>query len=119
MSNSPYTPPVQFTPTQPSVAVKRSVVVRRLDPVSTGAMLGGVYVLIGLIIGGVMSLAAVLGVAFGGGEDAAAGLFVGLGAILFIPLFYGVLGFIGGLVMALIYNAVAHFIGGIRIELEG
>jgi hypothetical protein len=33
------------------------------------------------------------------------------------PIFYGVMGFIGGVVMAAMYNLVASFTGGIKMEL--
>jgi len=36
-----------------------------------------------------------------------------------VASFYGVLGFIMGAIGALIYNAVAGIIGGIKFELEG
>ena len=35
-----------------------------------------------------------------------------------VPIFSAVVGFIGGAVMAFIYNAISHAIGGLEIELE-
>lgn len=35
-----------------------------------------------------------------------------------MPLFYGVLGFVFGLIAALLYNRVARLIGGVEIEIE-
>jgi hypothetical protein len=42
----------------------------------------------------------------------------GVGSIIFLPIFYGILGFIGGLITAWTYNLVARFAGGLEIELE-
>jgi hypothetical protein len=36
-----------------------------------------------------------------------------------LPVFYGILGFIGGMIGALVYNLAAGIVGGIRFELEG
>ena len=41
------------------------------------------------------------------------GLF-GVGAVIFLPIFYGVLGAIGGALAALIYNIIAGMVGGLR-----
>lgn len=38
--------------------------------------------------------------------------------VAFVPFFYAVLGFIFGAVIAFIYNAISHAVGGIEIELE-
>ena len=35
-----------------------------------------------------------------------------------MPLLYGVIGFVSGLIYALIYNLASGFVGGIRIEVE-
>jgi len=39
-------------------------------------------------------------------------------AAVMLPIFSAVVGFIGGPVMAFIYNAISHAIGGLEIELE-
>jgi hypothetical protein len=41
-----------------------------------------------------------------------------VGAIVIAPVFYGVLGAIGGLIMAFLYNIVARMAGGIEVQLE-
>jgi hypothetical protein len=41
-----------------------------------------------------------------------------VGSIILFPLFYGILGFIGGLIMAGLYNLLAGFVGGIEVELQ-
>ncbi|HEX8186700.1 MAG TPA: hypothetical protein VF747_18175, partial [Blastocatellia bacterium] len=48
------------------------------------------------------------------------GLIGGMGiiSIFIFPVIYGVLGFIGGAIAALIYNFAAGFMGGVELELE-
>jgi hypothetical protein len=45
-------------------------------------------------------------------------LLFGAGSVIFLPIFYGILGFVLGLITALLYNLVARLVGGIQIELE-
>lgn len=46
--------------------------------------------------------------------------FTGLGvlAIIILPIVYGIMGFVGGAIAAVIYNLIARWIGGIEVELE-
>ena len=37
---------------------------------------------------------------------------------IFMPIVYGVMGFIFGILMAAIYNLIARWIGGIEVEVE-
>jgi hypothetical protein len=92
------------------------VIIKSINPLSAGKMLGLTYACLGLLIGGIVSLVALAGAA--GKQGGAAGLLFGAGAVILIPLFYGVLGFIGGLISALIYNVIAGAVGGIEIEVE-
>lgn len=43
---------------------------------------------------------------------------MGIGFMIFAPLLYAFIGFITGLIGALIYNLVAQWIGGIEVEVE-
>jgi len=40
-----------------------------------------------------------------------------IGMLLIIPFWYAVIGFLWGIFIAFIYNSVARYIGGIKIEL--
>jgi hypothetical protein len=42
----------------------------------------------------------------------------GVGAIVFLPVIYGVMGFITGALGAAIYNLFSGMIGGVELELE-
>ena len=81
-----------------------------------GLIFGVIYGLILIVFGAAIS-------AMGPGRDATAGgvstVVMGVAMMIGLPLFYGVLGFIMGAIGALIYNAVAGIIGGVKFELEG
>jgi hypothetical protein len=97
--------------------------IRRFDVLSVGKIMGATYGLLGLIFGLIFSFLAILGATAGlaagnGGEDAVFGFFFGAGAIIFLPIFYGFMGFVAGIVGSAIYNLVAGFAGGIQVELD-
>jgi hypothetical protein len=83
--------------------------IRRFGILQTAKVLGVLYALAGLLVAPIFALVAVLG------PDASP---FGLVFALFLPAFYGVLGFIMTALAAAIYNAIAGWIGGIEIELS-
>jgi hypothetical protein len=98
------------------------VVIRRVGVLSLGKVLGVLYALLGLIVGALFAIVSLLGAAVGAADsqasDAFAGLLFSVGSVIFLPIFYGILGFVFGLIGALLYNGIARLIGGIEIELE-
>jgi hypothetical protein len=98
------------------------MVLKSIGVLSCGKLMGTMYACLGLIFGAFMSLISLIGVAAApggpGNENAIGAAFVGVGAIIFLPIFYGVMGFIGGIISAAIYNVIAGFIGGIELELQ-
>jgi len=93
---------------------------RRIDPLSLAKVGGLLYALIGLLIGALISLFAVAG-AMSIAQDASdefVGLVFGVGAIFVLPVFYGAMGFVGGLLSAFLYNLAAKFVGGVVLDLE-
>lgn len=93
--------------------------IRRVDPVSAMKVCAVLYAAIGLFIGAIISLIGMAGFMARAGQDlpGAFGFLFGAAAIIIAPVFYGIIGAIGGLVMAALYNLVAQFTGGIQIEL--
>lgn len=89
------------------------MVIRRVGALSCAKVTGLLYVILGLIFGACLSLVSLLG--FGGGNSALQGIF-GVGAIVLLPIFYGVLGFLGTLVMAALFNFAAGITGGIEVD---
>lgn len=103
------------------------MVVRRIGAFSCAKVLGALYALLGLIFGVfyalISLLVAVIGFSTetGSGEGIAAGTFgliFGVGSIIFFPIIYGILGFVGGLISAFLYNVIARFVGGIELDLD-
>lgn len=91
------------------------MILRRIEPLSAAKLMGTLYTLLGLFIGAIMSLIAILGVAAQGGQGAE-GVLLGVGAVIVLPIMYGIGGFIGGGIMAALYNLVASLVGGIKID---
>lgn len=98
------------------------MMIRSIGILSSGKVMGALYAIMGLIVGALFSLVSLVGfaasVASSGDTGAIFSMLFGLGAIILMPLFYGIMGFIGGIIMALIYNVVASMVGGIEIELR-
>ena len=101
--------------------------IRRFGVISVAKMYGLLMFIFGLVFGVIYGLILIVfGAAISavgrGGSDAVAGgvstVAMGVGMMIGLPLFYGVLGFIMGAIGALIYNAVAGIIGGVKFELE-
>jgi hypothetical protein len=82
-----------------------------------GLLIGVVYGLFFMLFGAVMSSLAPRGdsQALGGVSSVVFGLVL----MIAIPVLYGILGFIGGMIGALVYNLAAGVVGGVRFELEG
>ena len=73
------------------------------------------YGILGLLIAPFLILGP--GLAMIGGEKPAG--FGGVIAVAAIaPLLYALIGFLAGAVMAFIYNAISHSVGGIEVELD-
>ena len=96
------------------------MVIRKLDVLSVGKITGIIAAAFGLIAG-------LLLLVFGGliaglvGSQGDASPLAALGGVvgaIALPVFYGICGFVGGVLQALIYNIAAGVIGGIRIETE-
>lgn len=97
------------------------MVLSRIGVLSAAKMLGVMYTLFGLIFGAFFSLLSVLGAAVNSGGPNAPGIpfpFIGIGAIVILPIMYGLMGFIGGAIAAAIYNVLAGLTGGIEMDFQ-
>ncbi|MGM5484760.1 MAG: hypothetical protein ACQEP1_02710 [Nanobdellota archaeon] len=83
---------------------------KSLDPVSVAKVHGLIMVIVGLVFG-LIAAAASTTVPMGINN-------IGAASIVIFPIMYGIIGFIGGLIFTWLYNLVAGWIGGIRIELK-
>lgn len=117
-ASNPYESPVTSS-LHSAATSSRMMRVRKIDPISAGKVLGLVYLGLGLLFGVLMALFTILGAAAGGGAEAAiGGVIGGLFAMVGIPLMYGAMGFLGGVLVAFLYNAAAGFVGGVEMEID-
>jgi len=102
--------------------------IRRFNVFSVAKIQGFLGFVIGLLIGVVYGLvfmifgAAISSLAPQSDSQAMGGvgaMVVGLIIMIAVPIFYGILGFIGGAIGALVYNLAAGVVGGLKFELEG
>jgi hypothetical protein len=97
------------------------ICVRRVGVLSLAKISGALYGLIGLILGAIFSLASIMASALmqsatNGNSRAAFGVLFGAGAIILLPILYGVIGFVSGLITGVLYNALAGVVGGVELE---
>jgi len=104
------------------------MIIRRLGVWSVARLYGGIMGCVGLIAGIVFALIATLGgVAGAMNPDTAKGAGVaigglgalfGVGAIILLPICYGILGLVSGAIGAALYNLFAGMFGGIEVEVQ-
>ncbi|MFQ5816828.1 MAG: hypothetical protein ACE5H2_02585 [Terriglobia bacterium] len=87
----------------------------RIGPGSMFKLMGFLYLLVGLLIGVIVTLVSFLTPVRPAG---AGGAMFGPLAIVILPIFYGLLGAIFGAIGALLYNLAASVTGGLELELE-
>ena len=94
---------------------------KRIAPLQLGKLLGVFYALSTLLFVPFILLFSALGSAvpqMEGGSAVPGILGMGVGLVIMIPIMYGVMGFIFGVVGAFFYNIVAGWVGGIEVEVE-
>jgi hypothetical protein len=92
-------------------------IVKSVGVLSVAKIMGMIYACMGLIFAPFFLLIGLMGSAMGQHNSPLAGIF-GIGFAILMPVFYGVLGFIAGLIGALLYNLFARWVGGFELELE-
>ena len=97
------------------------MVIRRIGVGSLARILAALYAFWGFIFGAIMALVAMAGAGMTASDNPMSAWFGGLfgvGAIIFLPIIYGIFGAIGGALTAVMYNVVAGMVGGLSIETE-
>ena len=101
--------------TTPPILVKRRI--KRISPIQLGKMLALLYGIIGLIAIPFFLFMATMSAQLPADQRGPL-MAMGAGAALFAPILYAVVGFIAGIIGAVIYNVVAKWVGGIEVEVE-
>ena len=99
-------------------------VLRRVSPGSAFKIGLVLYAILGLVMGLFMAVISVVTGSLGvGGATGVPGMpggkmFLGVGAIIFLPILYGVFGGVFAWISATIYNLVAGWVGGLEMDLN-
>lgn len=100
--------------------------IRRFGVLSVAKMNAIIWFIFGLIVGVLYGLFFIIfGAAMssfapeGGGMGATESVVAGVIFMVAMPMIYGLMGLVAGAVGALVYNALAGLIGGIKFEIEG
>ena len=95
----------------------KRLTLNRIDPLSAGKVLGILHLAYGLFIGFIYGMIGLL-MAAGGGNQAGVGLAIAGGSIVILPVVVGIVGFIAGILAALVYNIGVGVVGGLILEVE-
>ena len=95
------------------------MVVKSIGVASVAKMYGAISAGVGLLIGVCIALASMIGAGFAdAGEPAIFAPIFGVGAVIIMPIFYGIMGVIGGAIGAVLYNVFAGMVGGVTLNVE-
>lgn len=95
------------------------MVITKVNAFSVAKVAAVLYAGMGLLIGALFSLIGMIGVGAAlSGQDGAGFLsaLFGVGAIIVMPIFYGIVGFIFSFIAATLFNIAAGMTGGIEVE---
>jgi hypothetical protein len=94
---------------------------KSITPLQAGKMMGALHGAMALLLVPFFLIFALLGSFLPKTADTPppfAMFAIGLGLAILMPLFYAGMGFVTGLVGALIYNLIAKWFGGLEVEIE-
>jgi hypothetical protein len=98
------------------------MVIKGVGALSVAKIAAVLYAGLGLLIGVVFALIGMAGFArqMSGASSALpfGGMLFGVGAIIILPICYGLMGFIFTLIGATIFNMAARLTGGVQIEVQ-
>ncbi len=98
------------------------MVLRSVGVLSAGKVMGAMGLIIGLIPGffmGMMAVVAAIGVAAdGGNQPLLPALGMAVASFFLLPLFYGAISFVMGIIYAFLYNLLAGTVGGLEMNFE-
>ena len=97
--------------------------VKRIGPASAFKLGVVMYAFVGLFIGVIVACVSLVAGSLGSLASEASGaralgFGMGVGAIIVFPILYGIIGGIGAVIGAAIYNLVAGWIGGLEVDIS-
>jgi hypothetical protein len=92
-------------------------IVRSFGVLSVAKIMGLIYGCLGLIFAPFFLLMGLLGSVVGQQKTPFAGVF-GVVFAIFMPLLYGLMGFVTGAIGTLLYNLFARWVGGFELEMD-
>ena len=95
------------------------MVITKVNALSVAKVAAVLYAGMGLLIGALFSLIGMVGVgaALSGQEGAGfLSMLFGVGAIIVMPICYGIIGFIFSFIAASLFNVAAGMTGGVEVE---
>jgi len=117
--DTPYQTPASNVELE-GMRIPRKKRLKSISPLKLGIVLAALYAVMSLIVVLIILPFTFLG-AFsrgGGGAGGAELLGMGFGMLVAAPIIYGIMGFVGGVIVAFVYNVLAKMTGGIEFTVE-
>jgi len=99
------------------------MVLKRVGVLSAAKISAAVNASMGLIFGCIVAVISMVGAGFAAATQTSGappwmGALFGVGALVVLPIFYGVLGLVGGAIAAALYNLFSGLVGGLELEMQ-
>jgi hypothetical protein len=96
------------------------MIVRRIGVWSVARMYGALLAAMGLLVGLIIALVSLAGASYLNQAQSPSwiGPVFGVGAIVVLPICYGLFGIVAGAISAALYNIFAGMVGGVELEGE-
>ena len=92
--------------------------IRSIGVLSLAKIMGFVYGLLGLIIGGFVSILTLFGINIIKTAQSGPESLVAILGVLLLPIIYGCVGFIGGIIVGFLFNLAAGWVGGLEVKTQ-
>jgi hypothetical protein len=89
--------------------------VQRINVAQLAKLMGVLDLMLGVVVGVCFYLFSTVA---GSAASSMFPMMGGIGMLIFFPVMYGVFGFVGGALIAWLYNLVAGMVGGVEFEIE-
>jgi hypothetical protein len=99
------------------------MILKRVGVLSAAKIAGALYASMGLIIGCIIAVISALGAGFAAATQTSGApgwmtALFGVGAVILLPILYGILGLVGGAIGAALYNLFSGLVGGLELEMQ-